>query len=51
VPLSSEENDPAVLISDYVTLAKALLELAEESDASTEALQRILNKKTKGVSL
>ena len=35
--------------ADYVTLAKDLLELAEESGSKKEAPQRILNKKTKGV--
>jgi len=44
------DENVAVIISDYVTLAKALLKLAEESDAKKEALQRILNEKTKGVS-
>ena len=44
------DENVAVVISDYVTLAKDLLELAEESGAEKEALQRILNKKTKGVS-
>ena len=43
------DENVAVVISDYVTLAKDLLELAEESGAKKEALQRILNKKTKGV--
>jgi NTE family protein len=32
-----------------VTLTKALLKLAEESGASREAVQKILNEKTKGV--
>jgi hypothetical protein len=41
------DENVAVLISDYVTLAKALLKLAEESGANKEALQRILNEKTK----
>ena len=44
------DENVAVVISDYVTLAKALLKLAEESGAKKEALQRILNEKTKGVS-
>lgn len=32
-----------------MTLTKALLKLAEESGASREAVQKILNEKTKGV--
>jgi hypothetical protein len=33
-----------------MTLAQALLKLAEESGANKEAVQKILNEKTKGVS-
>ena len=36
-----------VLISDYATLAKSLIKLAEEKGASKEELQKILNEKTK----
>jgi NTE family protein len=36
-----------VLISDYATLAKSLIKLAEENGASKEAVQKILNEKTK----
>ena len=36
-------------MSDFMTLAQALLKLAEGSGASKEALQKILNEKTKGV--
>ena len=39
----------AVLMSDFMTLAQALVKLAEENGASKEALQKILNEKTKGV--
>src|SRR5438094_1695522 len=41
----------AVLISDYAILAKSLIKLAEENGASKEALQKILNEKTKVVFL
>ena len=36
-------------MSDFITLAQGLLKLAEVSGASKEALQKILNGKTKGV--
>ncbi len=36
----------AVLISDYVLLAKSLRKLAEENGASKETVQKILNEKT-----
>ena len=36
----------AVLVSDYVLLAKSLRKLAEENGASKEAVQKILNEKT-----
>jgi hypothetical protein len=39
----------AVLMSDLVTLANSLINLAEEKGASKEELQKILNKKTKGI--
>jgi NTE family protein len=41
----------AVLVSDYATLAKSLIKLAEENGASKEAVQKILNEKTKAVFL
>ncbi|HEY6883434.1 MAG TPA: patatin-like phospholipase family protein [Nitrososphaeraceae archaeon] len=37
----------AAIISDYAVLAKSLIKLAEENGASNEALQKILNEKTK----
>jgi NTE family protein len=44
------DENVALIISDFATLAHALLKLAEESGASKEALQKILNEKAKGVS-
>ena len=41
----------AVLISDYMLLAKSLIKLAEENGASKEAIQKILKEKTKAVFL
>ena len=41
----------AVLVSDYATLAKSLIKLAEENGASKEAMQKILKEKTKAVFL
>ena len=35
-------------MSDFMTLAQRLLKLAEESGASKEAVQMILNERTKG---
>lgn len=43
------DENVALLISDYITLAQALVKLAEENGASKEALQKILNEKSKGV--
>ena len=37
----------AAIVSDYALLAKSLIKLAEENGASNEALQKILNEKTK----
>jgi hypothetical protein len=37
----------ALIVSDYTTLAKSLIKLAEEKGASKEELQKILNEKTK----
>ncbi|MGB8024679.1 MAG: patatin-like phospholipase family protein [Nitrososphaeraceae archaeon] len=39
----------AVLVSDYATLAKSLINLAEENGTSKEVLQKILKEKTKAV--
>jgi hypothetical protein len=39
----------AVLISDYAKLAKSLIKLAEEKGVSKEALQKVLNEKTKAI--
>lgn len=46
------DENVAVVLSDYITLAQSLRckELAEESGASKEALRKILNERTKGVS-
>ncbi|HEU4447806.1 MAG TPA: patatin-like phospholipase family protein [Nitrososphaeraceae archaeon] len=43
------DENIAVLMSDFVTLANSLTKLAEEKGASKEELQRILKKKTKGI--
>src|SRR5215813_5654907 len=43
------DENVAVLISDFMTLAQNLLKLAEESGASKETVQMILNEETKGV--
>jgi predicted acylesterase/phospholipase RssA len=45
------DENVAVLLSDFATFAKSLIKLAEESGANKEALQRILDEKTKGVYL
>jgi len=41
----------ALLVSDYATLAKSLIKLAEENGASKEELRKILNQKVKTSSL
>jgi NTE family protein len=41
----------AVLVSDYATLAKSLIKLAEDNGASKEAIQKILKEKTKTIFL
>src|SRR5215469_577893 len=41
------DENVAVLMSDFATLAQRLLKLAEESGASKEAVQMILNERTK----
>ena len=41
----------AVLISDHILLEESLIKLAKENGASKEAIQKILKKKTKVVSL
>ncbi|MGC2572424.1 MAG: hypothetical protein WA364_13015, partial [Candidatus Nitrosopolaris sp.] len=43
------DENVAGLISDLMTLAQRLLKLAEESGASKETVQMILNERTKGV--
>jgi NTE family protein len=43
------DENVGVLISDFMTLAQALVKLAKESGANKEAVQKILNEKTKGV--
>ena len=43
------DENVALVLSDYITLAQSLLKLAEESGASKEALRKILNERTKGV--
>src|SRR5215469_14291571 len=43
------DENVAGLISDFMTLAQRLLRLAEESGASKETVQMILNERTKGV--
>src|SRR5215471_2048130 len=43
------DENVAVLMSDFATLAQRLLKLAEESGASKEAVRKILKQETKGV--
>jgi NTE family protein len=43
------DENIAVLMSDLVTLANSLINLAEEKGASKEELQKILKEKTKGI--
>ena len=43
------DENVAVIMSDFITLAQNLLKLAEESGTNKEALTKILNAKTKGV--
>ena len=45
------DENVAVLMSDFMTLAKSLIKLAEENGASKEAVQKILKEKTKAVFL
>jgi NTE family protein len=45
------DENTAVLLSDFATFAKSLIKLAEEKGVSKEALQKILEEKTKGVYL
>ena len=45
------DENVAVLMSDFATFARSLIKLAEENGASKEALQKILEEKTKGVYL
>ena len=41
----------AVLMSDFIRLAKSLIKLAEENGASKETIRRILKEETKAVYL
>ncbi|MBV9178789.1 MAG: patatin-like phospholipase family protein [Nitrososphaeraceae archaeon] len=43
------DENVAVLMSDLATLAKSLMTLAKESGVDREAIQKLLNKKTRGV--
>ena len=43
------DENIAVLMSDFVTLANSLIKLAEEKGASKGELQKILKEKTKGI--
>jgi NTE family protein len=43
------DENIAVLMSDFVTLANSLIKLAEEKGASKEELQKILKEETKGI--
>ncbi len=43
------DENIAVLMSDFVTLANSLIKLAKEKGASKEELQKILKEKTKGI--
>ena len=45
------DENVAVLISDYIRLAKSLIKLAEEKGVSKEAVQEILKEETKAVYL
>jgi len=45
------DENVAVLVSDFITLAKSLIKLAEENGVSKEAVQKILKEKTKAVYL
>jgi hypothetical protein len=43
------DENIAVLMSDFVTLANSLIKLAEEKGATRDELQKILKDKTKGI--
>ena len=45
------DENIAVLVSDFIRLAKSLIKLAEESGASKEAIRTILKEETKAVYL
>jgi NTE family protein len=45
------DENVAVIISDFISLAKSLIKLAEENGASKEALRKILKEETKSVYL
>ena len=45
------DENMAVLVSDFIRLAKSLIKLAEDSGASKEAIRKILKEETKAVYL
>ena len=45
------DENVAVLMSDFIRLAKSLIKLAEENGVSKEAVQKILKEETKAVYL
>jgi hypothetical protein len=45
------DENVAVLVSDFITLTKSLIKLAEENGVSKEAVQKILKEKTNAVYL
>ncbi|HEU4446352.1 MAG TPA: DUF3734 domain-containing protein [Nitrososphaeraceae archaeon] len=45
------DENVAVLISDFIRLAKSLIKLAEENGASKETIRKILKEETKAVYL
>lgn len=45
------DENIAVLLSDFATFARSLIKLAEEKGVSKEALQKILEEKTKAIYL
>ena len=45
------DENVAVLVSDFIRLAKSLIKLAEENGASKEAIRKILKEETKAVYL
>ena len=45
------DENVAVLLSDFIRLAKSLIKLAKENDVSEDALQKIVNEETRAVYL